>query len=460
MLRRILVSVVSSAFFICAGACGPAAPKPAEPTVLPIGTSSKPDTGLAGAKTGTSSRRGASDALKRAWPIDQATFALYADLEGLMKTRLMGDLARALVLIAAPHMTAVERKCIEDGFAQTKELAVGSERGGSIIIARLDRPVAMAIGTCVSTLGDARPVTLTGATEAWKVRSNVAAVTPSGLFVYGSDAAVARAVAGGGSGLALAAVSLGESEYVAWSASILDDQKPARGTLLVTDDRFRISGEGDLPNEEVAKLLEKEAARSNLEAQLPQLGVPADQMEAVRRLITGIDVKRDGNHVAVSFELRGSPARQAADLGAAAAIAVTGVRKYISSAKQAEAKNTVAVLAKDVVTDWEREDGKPVTKKKLVSYPAVPKVVPKGMKYQSSTADWKPWAPLRFEMSAPQYYQYEIKAAKDGESAEIIARGDLNGDGKTSEFKITVKVDRATNALRVAPSIHEIDPDE
>jgi hypothetical protein len=63
-------------------------------------------------------------------------------------------------------------------------------------------------------------------------------------------------------------------------------------------------------------------------------------------------------------------------------------------------------------------------------------------------------------MATPQYYQYEIKAAKDGESAEILARGDLNGDGKTSQFKIVVKVERPSNRLVAVPSIEETDPDE
>ena len=63
-------------------------------------------------------------------------------------------------------------------------------------------------------------------------------------------------------------------------------------------------------------------------------------------------------------------------------------------------------------------------------------------------------------MAAPQRYQYEIIAAKDGESAEIVARGDLNGDGKTSLFKVAVKVDRAKDVLVVAPTIFENDPDE
>jgi hypothetical protein len=98
--------------------------------------------------------------------------------------------------------------------------------------------------------------------------------------------------------------------------------------------------------------------------------------------------------------------------------------------------------------------------KKLFSVPATPKVIPRGAKYQSSREDWTPWARLRFEMSSPQYFQYELRAAKDGESADIIARGDLNGDGKPSMFVLHVSIKRPADVIVVAPSIAETDPDE
>jgi type IV pilus assembly protein PilA len=458
-MRRILVLVVLSSL---AGACSPAPPKPSAPTVLPIGTSSMPDTGLAGvAKPGTP-RRTASEALKKAWPLDEAEIAIYADVDGLMKTKVMSDLARSLLLLATPLVTRGQKKCIEDAFTQTKEVAMGSERGlgGSITIARFDPAVAKTVGACVTAFGHATPLTLAGAMDAWGSGSEVSAVTSSGLFLNGTRPSVERALEGRGSGATLASVSLGTDEYLAWNAQLFEDAAPARGALLVTDDRLRLTGEGDARSEDMAKEIERELARSSLEAHVPQLGASGEQAKAVGRLIAGIDVARSGRHLALSFELRGPPAQQAADLGAAASLAVTGVRQYLNAAKQAEAKNTVRVLGKLVVTDWEREDGKPFAKKKLVSYAAVPKTVPRGVKYQSAPADWKPWAPLHFEMSVPQYYQYEIKAAKDGESAEIIARGDLNGDGKTSEFKVLVKVQRSDNTLRVAPSTLETNPEE
>lgn len=215
--------------------------------------------------------------------------------------------------------------------------------------------------------------------------------------------------------------------------------------------------------DELAKRIESELSPAAVKRMLPGTNVKPDEAAALARLTNGVSVKRDGRHLAGAFELRGPAAQQARDLGMAAALAVYGLRRYIVNAKAAEARISVGQIAKDVVAEWEGEStlpGTPRAKKKLVSYGPVPKTVPKGVKYQSSPVDWNPWAPLRFELSVPRYYQYEIKAAKNGESAEIIARGDLNGDGKTSQFKLSIEVDRTTQALRVSPAIAETDPKE
>jgi hypothetical protein len=90
----------------------------------------------------------------------------------------------------------------------------------------------------------------------------------------------------------------------------------------------------------------------------------------------------------------------------------------------------------------------------------VPKTVPSGVKYASTPADWQAWAPIQFTMDAPQYYQYEVKAAKDGMSAEVVAHGDLDGDGKVSTFRLGLKIDPKTRDLLIEPSIDEQDPTE
>ena len=71
--------------------------------------------------------------------------------------------------------------------------------------------------------------------------------------------------------------------------------------------------------------------------------------------------------------------------------------------------------------------------------------------------DWKAWAPIHFAFTEPQYFQYEVVAAKDGKSAEIIARGDLNGDGKSSLYRIKIELDPKTGLL-TASEPNETDP--
>jgi len=88
--------------------------------------------------------------------------------------------------------------------------------------------------------------------------------------------------------------------------------------------------------------------------------------------------------------------------------------------KEAEARATVPVIARSIAAEWERElppTKTPRPKKKLQSFPPIPQAVPRGTKYQPSEKEWATWSALKFEIDQPTYYQYEVRAAKDGESA-------------------------------------------
>jgi hypothetical protein len=268
-----------------------------------------------------------------------------------------------------------QKKCLDDGFANVKELAVGAEDAGVVVMARIDPANANWLGTCVlGAFKDSKPMKLAGAAEAWSLRTDVAA-------------------------------------YVAWTASVFDDQPPAHGTVLATDERFRIAGEADLPSEKLAGEVEHELATSSLSAQIPRSGLSADDTQGLGRLVKALEVKRDRRGHRDSLG-DGDAGREAAGEEEA---------RLVSGGAQ------------------DRAEGReiPVVAGRLEAVGA---------------------APLR--VSAPQYFQYEVKAAKDGESAEIIARGDLDGNGKASELELVVKVERPSNVIRVSPSIHEIDPNE
>ena len=171
-------------------------------------------------------------------------------------------------------------------------------------------------------------------------------------------------------------------------------------------------------------------------------------------------------------------------IGILAVLAIYGVRKYLANAKTAEARNSLGQMAKDETSAFEKESMAGATlgpgsvaglSRALCVTPSasVPSSATKikGQKYQSDQTAGKDWnadattagkgfACLKFAMDAPQYYQYEVVLAKDGKSVDVLARGDLNGDGKTSLFRATITLDPKDYSLHVAPKLEEVDPDE
>jgi type IV pilus assembly protein PilA len=166
-------------------------------------------------------------------------------------------------------------------------------------------------------------------------------------------------------------------------------------------------------------------------------------------------------------------------VGILAVLAVFGVRKYITNAKSAEARNSIGAIAKRAGQALERESsssdllpagGTSTQSRRLC---ADSTRVPASManvqnkKYQSSSSDWNVggdtagWPCLKFSMNEPQYFSYQYIAVNPTDpTAQITidANGDLNGDGLTSQFRLVGGM-QGTN-LAMAPSIAELNPDE
>lgn len=361
--------------------------------------------------------REASDTLRRRWPFDERVrFAAYADVEDMMKM----DLFRALAA-AAPT------PCVASLLADMRELAVGADERGFLVVARFRKPPEPALRECLAPLADDEEK------KTLAIDADVA--------VFG-DRDVAAAAMRGGAATWPAQLSLKGDALAAWTVRASEIE--GHGRLYVSNERFRADATAEVP-EPVAQLLENGLARG----------------EALGPLSRALSFERKDGRVAIALELREPPVDQARDVGMLAALATHAVRAYLTRAKTAEAKATLGAIARAYVTEWETErDGTPRAKRKLRSYPPVPKTVPRGTAVVSAESDWTAWKDLHFIVVGTQRYQYEIVAAKDGESADIVARGDLDGDGKTSLFRVTLKVDRAKDALVVAPGILETDPDE
>ncbi len=412
-------------------------------------------------------KRGPSKQLLESFPL-AAEGVVYVDAEGLYATPVAAAIAKA----SAPLLAAMEgdRACATTVVSSTKELAVATAGDGKpLFLVRYDPAAEGALVPCVAVWKrDTKPTTVDGARSAFEGgagRDVEVAALGSGLLAIGPNAAVHAAFGGHTVGRSkLSQVALGEDEYGAFDVPIPNGTGRVSGGLVVTKERSTLAVRAALKDPEDAAGLEQMFQRGR-SAWRDQPKAPEAQL--FDRVLTGFTFERKGATVQAAYQLAGSPEEQARDLATTATLAIHGVRRYIANAKRAEAKNALGRIARSIVAEWEREEvdakGKvtPRRSKKLASFPPVPKAVPRGEKVQTSPEDWKDWARLHFEMSsAPQYFQYEVRAAKDGESADVLARGDLNGDGKTSLFKVTVKLDRKNDALVIVPKVEETDPDE
>jgi len=172
-------------------------------------------------------------------------------------------------------------------------------------------------------------------------------------------------------------------------------------------------------------------------------------------------------------------------IGILAALAIVGVKKYMTSAKSAEARNSLGTMSGLASQVWSGEkmkgdiiaDGATIGATHTLCASAA-KTVPedkvsiKGLKYQSSTDPTKDfhagdtvtgWKCLGFALDAPQYYMYGYTATVDAAVADnnkfsTTAQGDLNGDGNLSTFERAGLV--RAGELVLSPAVKETDADE
>jgi type II secretory pathway pseudopilin PulG len=136
-------------------------------------------------------------------------------------------------------------------------------------------------------------------------------------------------------------------------------------------------------------------------------------------------------------------------------LAWTGMRRYIAASKSAEAVSNVGMIAMDAESTY--DVGHELCASASHPVPATMLSV-KGVKYASSPSEWQAdraanagFACLGFDMSYPQYYQYDYQrtgsGTTSGDSFRAIAHGDLDGDGVESEVSRGGKLVGATLVL-------------
>lgn len=167
-------------------------------------------------------------------------------------------------------------------------------------------------------------------------------------------------------------------------------------------------------------------------------------------------------------------------IGVLAALAIYGVRKYLTNAKTAEARTALGRIAKDATSAWDRESmpGTPLALGSAVGNSralcATAAAVPAALatvanaKYQSSPTDWNSagWSCLKFTMDGPQYFQYKYTrtgvGTAVGDSFDAEAHADFDNDTIASTFSLTGILRAASGEIIVAvsPQIAETLPEE
>jgi type II secretory pathway pseudopilin PulG len=152
-----------------------------------------------------------------------------------------------------------------------------------------------------------------------------------------------------------------------------------------------------------------------------------------------------------------------------AALAMYGLGRYIRHAKTAEAVGSLAAIGQAAAAYYDESDstqptGAPESAVRAMRHfppPSRASVPPdladiRGKRYQSTLADWQPspWRELHFSIPQPQCYAYSFDSTGTGPqaSATATARGDLNGDGVLSTYRLGIALDGKQSA-RVSPNL-------
>jgi hypothetical protein len=443
MFRYSWIAVASGILWGCGGAATPAvAPEPARPAAAPVAvTDAGPNPPPA--------------ELAAYWPVagEAPLFTARVALGKLSHSPLFGSIWPTI----APALDERYQACAKAFVDHGRDLLVrGTQERGYLVLLLDQQGLAALHASCAgSVLEASRAVAVNGASEAYQDGDVVLAISPPKAVLLGPRPEVEAALAAGGAKEPLPAhFTLQGNEIASLRADVKEPKITADARLAASPELFSLVARASLPGEELAQKVEVGFAsfRGQAKERVKEAGGDATMMA----LLDGVTLQRSGNELRAALALRGSVDEQARALGQLVGMSVVAAQRYVLNAKAAEAKLALAQIVKAYQATL-REAAAAKKPRKLASLPAVPATVPRGEKYQSKPEDWKAWAPIHFSIGEPQYFQYEVVAAKNGKSAQVIARGDLDGDGETSERRLTIELDPQTEQL-TAKGLDETNP--
>lgn len=412
----------------------PEAPKPAAAPPPPVANTEAPPAELV-----------------RYWvaPTDTPQFSARIALGKLSKSSLFASLWPTL----ESRIPEPFKPCSKSLLDHSQDILVRGHESRGFAVLSLDGAGLGAVqGDCKPILSSGKPASVKGAVAAYEDDQDLIAFVAPNIVLYGTRPEVEAALSPTHAVGALPPVFTLKGDSLAGvHADVPMPKATVDATLAAGPERFLLDVDAELPQELAERV---EQSFGSLRAQAKERLTEAGAGAFAQALLDAVTLERRGNHVHGALVLRGTVEQQAQSIGQLTAMSMFATQRYLANAKTAEAKAILALIVKDYQESL-RDPAK--KQKKLVSLPAVPASVPHGEKYLSKPEEWKAWAPIGFSLTEPQYFQYEVIAAKDGKTANVVARGDLDGDGETSELKLSVVLDAKSGQL-TAKGIEETNP--
>lgn len=389
-------------------------------------------------------------------PNEEVTMLGFSDLIPLARPEVQQALAENLTPWAK-EIAGVDAACVSAIVSGAKELLVGSgERGWVFVLSIPDHKLESVCTPNART----EPLAMEHATKAWTFKEEQrACATAPGWLVCGFPELVRQSISASSDGLV--PVTLEGDEILT-----IDDRDPSKDLRFVaTSNADRLSGKLDLlfDNDDEARKLHELLARPSeqLNNILAETRPTADQKALLERITKNIVVSHRGPRAMIRVDLTEPLAAQAKDMGDFIGFMATAPRSMKTQSRTEQARAGLDKIAEKLAQAWDSKDPKSpfADHAKLLSLPAVPKTVPKGERVLSPPDSWKAWSAIGWSLETMTHFQFEIIAAKDGQTADIVAHGDLDGDGKVSTFTRHVRIDKSSKQLMIE-DIVATDPDE
>jgi hypothetical protein len=333
------------------------------------------------------------------------------------------------------------RACGFNPIEVVEDLVVAGAGGNAVVSARLSIPVERAL-SCLEKLDSAR-ATFMGR-RAVTIGADAFALEHRGLLLLGDAPLLKETLAAPATRGPLAA-KLEDAPNQLFVAS----GRPGRSASGV--ESFDAAMKVGPTDAQLEAALTMTSAAEALQASVRLNGFVNEAMKNVepeqRAALSRLRIGAEGRTLRARLYVKGGEEVQVGTLATISATAIYGVRAYLAKAKTAEARATVKAIGRALVASAEAEDANGRRGSFPPSARAVPKTVPSGTKYQSAPSEWQTpgWRDIRFQLTGPQYYQYEFVTSPDRRRVTVRARGDLDGDGNTSSFELTLTIDAKGN---------------